>query len=134
MENPDLVELRGMAARLREQTRRIAAEADQQKAALRDQRRALQREREESEKETREAWRRGELSPEQAAIVQRIERGDTSWAGVVHGTDTHSSAQEFRASFARQTESVVADLRAADPEFRAEHDRALAAAERPDQP
>ncbi len=44
---------------------------------------------------------------EQAAIVQRIERGDTSWAAVVHGTDAHSSARAFRASFARQTESVV---------------------------
>ena len=134
MENSDLVELRGMAARLREQTRRIAAEADQQKAALREQRRVLHREREQTEKETRDAWRRGELPPEQAAVVQRIERGDTSWAAVVHGTDSHSSAREFRASFARQTESVVEELRESDPEFRAAHDGALAAAERRDQP
>ena len=133
MENPELVELRGMAARLREQTGRIAAQADQQKAALREHRRVLQREREETEKETREAWRRGELSPEQAAIVQRIERGDTSWAAVVHGTDSHSSAREFRASFARQAESAVEELRETDPGFRAAHDGALASAEQRDQ-
>ncbi|MDN4162856.1 hypothetical protein [Nocardioides abyssi] len=122
----DLAELRTVVLRAREQALGLAREAEAMKAELSRMREELVRERREEEQAARDALRNGQLPPEQRALVERIERGETTWRAVVHGEDDHWSAQDFRTDLGGRLEDLVQELRETDPEFRAEHDQALA--------
>lgn len=126
MDDPDLVELRTVVLRAREQALGLAQEAEAMKAELAELREQLAGERREEEQAVRDALRNGQLPPEQRALVERIERGETSWRAVVHGEDDHWSAQDFRTDLGDRLGALVEELRRDDPEFRAEHDQALA--------
>lgn len=121
----DLAELRTIVMRAREQAQEITRAAQAARAQLQPQRDQLRQEREQSQREVRDAMRNGQLGPEQRAVVERIERGETTWRAVASGEDDHWSAVGFRESLGERLEALVEDLREHDPEFRDEHEAAL---------
>lgn len=124
----ELAELRTTVMRAREQAMQITLAAQRARAGLAEQREQLRLERERAQQDLRDSLRNGELGPEQRALVERIERGETSWRDVMTGADGHRSALDFRESFGDRLEQLVEQLRQADPQFRDEHDATLRAA------
>lgn len=120
----DLAELRTVVMRAREQALQITRAAQAARAQLQPQREQLRQELEQSRREVHDALRNGQLGPEQRALVERIERGETSWRAVASGQDEHWSAVGFRESFGERLEQLVQDLRE-DPGFRDEHETVL---------
>lgn len=124
----DLAELRTVVARAREQAHEVAREARAGRAALAEARAQVRAQREALEREARSALRHGTLGHEERALMERIDRGETTWEAVSHGTDDHWTARGLRERVGEQVEDVLQDLRE-DPEFRVEHDAALRAAD-----
>lgn len=132
MTNPgtrDLAELRTVVARAREQAQALTREAKAGRAALQQQRDQLRAQRLKLEAEARTAYRTNQLGPEERALMQRIDRGETTWQAVASGADDHWTASRVRDDLGRQIEVQLEELRRDDPEFRAEHDATLRAAE-----
>lgn len=125
----DLAELRTVVARAREQAHQLAREARAGRAALQAQRAQLRAEREKLEGDARAAYRNGTLGHEERALMARIERGETTWTAVAHGTDDHWTAVGLRSAVGEQVEAEVEALRADDPEFLVEHEAALRSAD-----
>lgn len=125
----DLAELRTIVARAREQALQIARTAQAARAQLQPERDQLRRQREQVQQELRDAHRLHQLGPEQRALMDRIERGETSWRAVASGQDDHWSAVGFRESFGERLEQLVEEMREEDPEFRQEHEETIRAAE-----
>lgn len=75
-----------------------------------------QREKAERDRERAAAARRGELGPERQQLQQRIDAGQTSWADVRSGRDTHPSAVAIRAFQERNLAELARQMRT-DPEF-----------------
>jgi type IV secretory pathway VirJ component len=132
MTNPgtrDLAELRTVVARAREQALALTREAKAGRAALQQQRDQLRTQRLKLEAEARTAYRADQLGHEERALMQRIERGETTWQAVASGADDHWTASRVREAVGEQVEVELEELRRDDPEFRAEHDATLLAAE-----
>ncbi|HEU5038701.1 MAG TPA: hypothetical protein VFT70_16970 [Nocardioides sp.] len=123
----ELAELRTVVARAREQAMQITLAARRVRAEMAPLREQLRRQQEETDRAVRDALRNGELGPEQRALAERVVRGETTWHDVLTGADDHWTAVALREDVAADVEEVVAQLREADEDFRAEHDRLLRA-------
>lgn len=124
----DLAELRTVVARAREQAFRVTREAQAGRAALAEARDRAREQREGLEREALAALRNGTLGHEDRALMERIDRGDTTWQAVSHGTDDHWTARGLRDRVGEQVEDLLGELRE-DPDFRMEHEAALRAAD-----
>lgn len=72
------------------------------------------------DKERAAAARRGEFGPERQQLQRRIDAGETTWADVRSGRDTHPSAAAVRGFIDRNLDELAARMRN-DPEL--EQDR-----------
>lgn len=125
----DLTELRTVVARAREQALRLAREARAGRAALQEQRAQLRAERQRLERDALAAYRNGTLGHQERALVQRIDRGETTWSAVAAGTDDHWTATALREAVGEQVEEQVEQMREDDPDFVREHEAAIRSAE-----
>ncbi|GAA2155078.1 hypothetical protein GCM10009844_41780 [Nocardioides koreensis] len=125
----DLTELRTVVARAREQALRLTREAQAGRAALQEQRAQLRAERQRLERDALAAYRNGTLGHQERALVQRIDRGETTWRAVAAGTDDHWTAAALREAVGEQVEEQVEQMREADPDFLREHEAAIRSAE-----
>lgn len=121
----DLAELRQIVNRAREQTHELTESIKAARAGLAEERARIQAERLRLETEARHAHRNGQLGHGERALVDRIDRGETTWQAVVNGTDDHWTAEGARRELGEGVEAMVEDLRDNDPEFMREHERAL---------
>ena len=121
----DLAELRTVVARAREQALQLTREARAGRAALQEQRAQLRAERERLEREALAAYRNGTLGHQERALVERIDRGETTWRAVAAGTDDHWTAAAVRESVGEQVEEQVEQLRAENPDFLRDHEAAI---------
>lgn len=92
-------------------------------SSLRQERAALARElaQHQKEKEKRDraraaAARRGDFGPERQQLQRRIDAGETTWADVRSGRDTHPTAVAVRAFSERNLTDLASQLRS-DPVF-----------------
>lgn len=117
----ELDELRTIVLRAREEARALTEYAVSAREALADERARLTARREELEAATLDAHRNGQLGHEERALVDRVERGETSWTAVAHGTDQHWTAEGLRARVADGVEETLDELLVSDPDFRDEY-------------
>ncbi|WGL52261.1 hypothetical protein P5P86_00160 [Nocardioides sp. BP30] len=64
------------------------------------------------------AARRGDLGPERQRLQRRLDAGETTWADVRSGRDTHPSAAAVRTYAERNLADLAARMRT-DPRFQA---------------
>jgi len=87
------------------------------------------KEKAERDKQRAAAARRGEYGPERQQLQRRIDAGETTWADVRSGRDTHPSAVAVRGFIDRNLEALAEHMKT-DPDFQEAQEEMRAEAER----
>lgn len=111
--DPEIESLRNQLRSIRESA---MSELSAMRASMERERDALKKEHKERQKEYAERARNGEMGRDIQQLQSRIDKGQTTWAKVTSGEDTHPSAEAARRNIDQNLEAIAEKVRE-DPQF-----------------